>query len=82
MTKLLGAALDEGEKEDFDVMVANGIKVNYLSDEEREHWRALAEDEMKATWLQEVEGKLTNSEEIYSTAKAVYAKYEAALSAK
>lgn len=82
MTKLLGAALDEGEKADFDVMVANGIKVNYLSDEEREQWRALAEDEMKATWLQEVEGKLTNSEEIYSTAKAVYAKYEAALSAK
>ena len=82
MTKLLGAVLDEGEKADFDVMVSNGIKVNYLTDEERQEWKVLVEDEMKATWLREVEGKLTNGEEIYNTAKAVFAKHEAALSAK
>lgn len=82
MTKALGAALDAGEKEDFDVMVANGTKVNYLDPAERMEWKHLIEDEMKAAWMTEIEGKLTNGEAIYEQTKNTFAKYEAALSAK
>ena len=84
MVKALGAALDEGEKEDLDAMVAAGMKVNKLDPAERQHWKDLIEVATKAIWMKEIEGKISpeRANEIYDQSKAVFAKYEAALSAK
>ena len=82
--KALGAALDAGEKEDLAAMVAGGMKVNKLDPQERQHWKELIETETKAIWMKEIEGKISpeRANEIYDHSKAVFAKYEAALSAK
>ena len=84
MVKALGAALDAGEKEDLAAMVAGGMKVNKLDPQERQHWKELIETATKATWMKEIEGKISpeRANEIYDHSKAVFAKYEAALSAK
>ena len=84
MTKALGNALDNGEKEDLNAMVSNGVKVNHMTSEERNTWKQLLEPEMKTSWMREIEGKITSdrANEIYNQSKAVFAKYEAALSAK
>ncbi len=84
MVKRLGQVLDEGTRDDLNTMIANGMKVNQMDPKERDLWKQLLEPETKASWMREIEGKISpeRANEIYDQAKAVFAKYEAALSAK
>lgn len=80
MTRAIATALDQGEREDMEIMKKEGQQFSELPAEERARWRALLEPAMKSAWMEEAghsgmqdrEGLFRKAEEIMSRCEAKY----------